>query len=396
MSTTGSEHSAPAGLVVVGGGPAGHSAAAAYREAGGDDRVVIISADTAPPYERPPLSKDYLRGESDEDSLRLESAQFYRDHEIEMRLADPVVGLELDNATVDTLSGERIGYRNCVLATGCDPAQLPVRGADHPQILRLRSVTSARLLRSAAVHAQSALVIGSGFIGCEAAVSLAMRGLAVTVVSTDELPQIGRLGRAAAERIAGWLSWSGVHLQPNAEVAEIRDGRTVVAHDGSTFEADMILSAAGVSPNSSPAEKAGLQVDQGRIVVDARMATSVPGVYAAGDVAIAHNDAAGRPLRVEHWGEALRMGEIAGVNAAGGKDSWSDVPGFWSQIGHHQLKYTAWGDGFDRDVLVEHDGDAFTVWYSRDGKAVGVLTHKSDADYELGRELISKGAPLPL
>jgi NADPH-dependent 2,4-dienoyl-CoA reductase/sulfur reductase-like enzyme len=222
-----------------------------------------------------------------------------------------------------------------------------------------------------------------------------MRGLDVTMLTSEELPQLGRLGGSAAQRIAGWLATAGVHLQANSEVVEIADGRTVLLTDG-RFPADLILAAAGVSPNSGLAEKAGLELDEGRIAVDERMASGFRGVFAAGDVALAHNRAAGRRLRVEHWGEALRMGEIAGANAAGADEAWAEVPGFWSQIGRHQLKYTAWGDGFDHDDLVEHGGGAFTVWYSRAGKAVGVLTHYADDDYERGQELISAGEPAPL
>lgn len=395
MSSSDSEGPGPAGLVVVGGGPAGHSAAEAYREAGGSGRVVIISADDAAPYQRPPLSKDYLRGESEEDALPMESAEFYRDHEIELQLADPVVGLDLDRSLVTTRSGERVGYRSCVLATGCEPVRLPVPGADDPRVLQLRSLTSARVLRGSAVRAESAIVIGSGFIGCEAAVSLSMRGLDVTVTTSEELPQLRRLGRSAAQRLAGWLATAGVHLQANSEVVGIQGGHTVMLTDG-RFTADLILAAPGVSPNSALAGKAGLELDEGRIAVNERMATGVHGVFAAGDVALAHNRTAGRRLRVEHWGEALRMGEIAGANAAGADEVWAEVPGFWSQIGRHQLKYTAWGDGFDRDDLVEHGGGAFTVWYSRGGKAVGVLTHDADDDYERGRELIASGEPAPV
>ena len=154
---------------------------------------------------------------------------------------------------------------------------------------------------------------------------------------------------------------------------------------GASLTAELILTAAGATPESALAQQAGLKLADGRIVVDERMATDWPGVFAAGDVAFAHNAAAGRSLRVEHWGEALRMGEVAGRNAAGGDDSWSDVPGFWSQIGDHTIKYAAWGDGYDSADLVEHAGGGFTVWYARDGKAVGVLTVNADDDYERGR-----------
>jgi NADPH-dependent 2,4-dienoyl-CoA reductase/sulfur reductase-like enzyme len=385
-----------AGLLVVGGGPAGHAAAAGYRAAGGGGRVVVVTSDAVPPYQRPPLSKDFLRGESDEEGLPLESPQFYRDNDIELWLSDAVNRMDLAEGTAGTQSGRVIAYTSCVLATGCRPAQLAVRGADHRRVLRLRFLGQAQLLRAAAQRAGTAIVVGSGFIGCEAAVSLARRGLAVTMVSTGELPQLDRLGRAVAERISGWLADEGVRFHGAADITGIREGRTLDIQAGGSLTADMILTATGVAPESAIARQAGLTLLDSRIVVDERMATDWPGVFAAGDVAFARNATAGRPLRVEHWGEALRMGEIAGINAAGGDDTWSDVPGFWSQIGDHTIKYAAWGDGYDSDDVVDHAHGGFTVWYSRDGKAVGVLTVNADEDYQRGQELIAQGAPPPI
>jgi len=207
----------------------------------------------------------------------------------------------------------------------------------------------------------------------------------------EELPQLGRLGRAAAERVAGWLT--DAEVLGLVEVIDIYDGRIVRTRDGD-FEADAVLTAAGVTPRTELAERVGLAIQDGRIVVDERMATGAPGVFAAGDVALAYNPTAGRRLRVEHWGEALRMGEVAGANAVGVDDRWTQMPGFWSEIGERTLKYAASGDGFDRDDLVDHGAGAFTVWYSRAGRVVGVLTHDADDDYDRGQELIASGATL--
>jgi 3-phenylpropionate/trans-cinnamate dioxygenase ferredoxin reductase subunit len=378
-------------VLVIGGGPAGHSAADAYRRAGGHGRVLIISADDTRPYNRPPLSKDFLRGESEADDLPLESAAFYPENNIELWLGDPVEQFDVAAATAGTRSGRKIGFGHCVLATGCRPAVLPVPGADHRSVLRLRSLTDGRVLRSAVAGNAAVVVIGSGFIGCEAAVSLKMRGLDVTMLSVEQLPQLKRLGHAAAERISGWLSDAGVKLRGGVTVQRIDEGRIVRTDDGD-IEADLILSAAGVIPHSTLAEAAGLAISDDRILVDERMATATPGVFAAGDVALARNGAAGRRLKVEHWGEARRMGEIAGTNAAGGDDSWTDVPGFWSEIGDRTLKYTAWGDGFDHDELIDHPGGGFTVWYWKAGRTVGVLTHRADQDYERGADLIAQAA----
>jgi 3-phenylpropionate/trans-cinnamate dioxygenase ferredoxin reductase subunit len=154
-----------------------------------------------------------------------------------------------------------------------------------------------------------------------------------------------------------------------------------------------VVMAAGVAPRGELAEAAGLELADGAVPVDAAMRTERPGLYAAGDVAFALNACAGRPLRVEHWGDALGQGEVAGRSAAGEDVEWDAVPGFWSTIGDRTLKYAAWGDGFERSRLEQHRDGAFTAWYGRDGKIVGVLAHEADDDYERGRSLIAEGAP---
>ena len=381
-----------AAFVVVGGGPTGHAAVAAFRQAGGAGRVVLFSADDHPPYNRPPLSKDFLRGESDADALPLAPDSWYAEHDVELVLDEAITELDLAHHTVTSSTGRVERFETCLLATGSTPGELDVPGAD--RALPLRFLDQALRLRDAAGHARRAVVIGSGFIGCEGAASLALRGVQVAVVSSEPAPQQARLGEAAAARIGGWLTAAGVDIIGNAKAAEITDD-AVLLDDGRSIPADLVLAAVGVVPQSKLAQQAGLAVSDDRIEVDEQMRTADPRVLAAGDVALARNAGAGRRLAVEHWGEAERMGEVAGTVAAGGTDRWENVPGFWSEIGEHTLKYTAWGDGYDDERLVAHDSGGFTVWYSRDGVAVGVLTSESDDDYERGQELIAGKQPPP-
>jgi 3-phenylpropionate/trans-cinnamate dioxygenase ferredoxin reductase component len=377
-------------LVVVGGGPAALEAVRAYREGGAGGDVVLVSADEYLPYNRPPLSKDFLRGESEEDALPLEDGGFYRHHDIEVRLRTRAQALDTGRRVVTLGDGETLGYRWCILACGASPKPLPVPGAEGSGVRYLRSRHQARELREAASAARSAVVIGSGFIGCEAAASLARRGLAVTLVSMEDGPQVARLGEAASGVLRAWLEDDGVSLRLGVEVEAIERGRVRLAGQTSA-EGDLLLVAGGVEPQVGIAAGAGLAVEAGRVQVDAHMRSSVAGVLAAGDVAFAFNAAAGRHLAVEHWGEALAMGRVAGQTAAGLEASWAEVPGFWSTIGDRTLKYAAWGDGFDDASLVDHGGGAFTVWYSQEGVTVGVLTHDADHDYERGRRLIEQG-----
>lgn len=383
------------GLLVVGGGPAGHSAAVAYREAGGTGPVRLVSGDARPPYERPPLSKGFLRGDVDTDELALESADFYADHDIEVIVSTHVTSLDPIRRSVTTDAGDEWSYDTCVLATGSLPGLLPVEGGDHPDVLRLRMHGQAEELRRRAESAQTAVVVGSGFIGCEAAASLSMRGLVVTLVTNETAPQAARLGPDAARRIAGFLDDLSVRLVTDADITSVVEGHTVTLADGSRHRADLVLTAVGVEPQAQLADHAGLGIDRGRVVVDAKMRTVVPGLFAAGDVACARHRIADRALVVEHWGEALAMGEIAGTNAAGGDAEWTGVPGFWSEIGDEMLKYAAWGDGFDTARFIGHGDSAFTVWYESAGVCVGVLTHDADDDYDRGTTLVEQGSPIP-
>jgi NADPH-dependent 2,4-dienoyl-CoA reductase/sulfur reductase-like enzyme len=260
--------------------------------------------------------------------------------------------------------------------------------------LLLRSLADAHRLRQAAADADSAVVIGAGFIGCEAAASLARRGIAVTLAAPQAVPQEKRLGAEAGERLRGLVTDAGVRYVGTVNVQEIND-HGVRLDDGVTIHTELVMAATGVTPRTDLARAAGLEVRDGRIVVGADMATSAPGIYAAGDVALAHNTAAGRAVAVEHWQDALDQGAVAGASAAGADAKWGAVPGFWTTIGDATVKYHAWGDGYQRSRLLER-GDGFTVWYEKDGAAVGVLTCDADDDYELGGRLIEAGDPVPV
>jgi NADPH-dependent 2,4-dienoyl-CoA reductase/sulfur reductase-like enzyme len=299
---------------------------------------------------------------------------------------------------VDLADGGTLAYAECVVCTGSEPVRPPMDGADLPGVHVIRTLDDSAALAAAIRPGLRVTVIGSGFVGCEAAASLAMRGAAVTVVTPEPAPQAERLGEELGGLIRGWLEEAGAEVRCGAAVSAIRrDGAALevaLEDDGGRLACDRVVLGTGVAPRVALAEAAGLDVEDGAVPVDHAMRSSADGVRCAGDIALAHNPTAGRRLRVEHWGEALAQGEVAGRSAAGEDARWDAVPGFWSTIGLRTLKQRAWGDGWD-EVRVDGDGDGFTAWYGRDGRLVGVLTHERDRDYERGGDLVAAGAPLP-
>ncbi|NHN54849.1 NAD(P)/FAD-dependent oxidoreductase [Calidifontibacter sp. DB0510] len=375
-------------LVVVGSGPAGVAAAAAYRRAGGDGPVLLVSADPDPPYQRPPLTKATLRADAAPTPTPLDEADDLGDTEVE--LATAATGLDPQERTI-RLGDEEVGFDRLVLAPGSVPVELPGVDPD-AEVHYLRRFADLQALDRAVRRSRDAVVIGSGFIGSEAAASLTQRGLSVTMVSAEDAPQRGRLGERAAQLLTDLLTGYGVELRSGVKVQSIEAPRTIHLDDGHTLHPDLILIAAGVRPATDFITEAGLPLHEGRIVVDDHLQTPVEGIFAAGDAARGQHAIAGRPINVEHWGDALAMGEVAGRGAAQADATWREVPGFWSEIGEHQIQYAAWGDGYDRTEVSEGPG-ALTIRYFQDDELVGVFAYNAEQDYQAGREQLAAEEP---
>lgn len=381
-------------IVIVGAGPAGLATARAYRGHGGRGEVVVLGEEQIPPYERPPLTKGFLRGELDASELSIEPEQWFARNDVELRLGVNVSAIDPAAGSVTCERGE-LEADAIVLATGSEPTRPALAGMDDPSVLTMRTRADSERIRERAGRGVRMLVLGTGFIGCEIAASLAMLGANVTLVGEEQLPQATRLGEHVASRIAGWLEELGVILRLGTRIRSVRDGRELELCGGARLQAEHVVLGMGVRPRGGLAERAGLAMSDGAIEVDEQMrARGAAGrVLAVGDVAFAENARAGRRLRVEHWGDALGQGAVAGRVLAGEDARWESVPGFWSTIGRHTLKYAAWGDGYAQARLSEHPGGAFSVAYvDRNGALVSVLSHDRDADYERGRELIGRRA----
>jgi 3-phenylpropionate/trans-cinnamate dioxygenase ferredoxin reductase component len=378
-------------IVIVGGGPAALSTARSYREAGGQATVELICAEPHLPYERPPLTKDFLRGESGPADLPLEDEGWFTAHAVTLRRGRRAVALDREARAVHLEGGQQLAYDACVLATGSVPERPPIDGAQDPGLHTVRTVDDALRLRAAARPGARAVIVGAGFIACEAAASLVRRGLEVVLVAPEELPQAERLGEHAGQLITTLLCEAGVEVRLGAEIERVEPRWRVLLKGGEALPADLVVLGTGVAPRIDLAEQAGLDVDGG-VCVDASMRSSDPAVLAVGDIAAAQHARAGRRLRVEHWGDALAHGDVAGRTLAGEDAEWTTAPGFWTTIGAHTLKHSAWGDGFD-EARVEAEGDAhLVVRYLSDGEEVGVLALGDDDAYEAGRRRLEEGS----
>jgi 3-phenylpropionate/trans-cinnamate dioxygenase ferredoxin reductase subunit len=382
-------------VVIVGAGPAGLATARAYREHGGAGEVTLLGEEPLPPYRRPPLTKEFLRGEIDPQELPIEQLDWFEAQRIALRLGTCAQAIAPERGTVLLAGGEELRADAIVLATGSMPLRPTIPGAEHERVLTLRRLPDARAIAAHARPGERAVVIGTGFIGCELSASLALKGASVTLIGQERLPQLARLGGGAAKRIAVWLIALGVELRMDASVAAIEEGRLVELDDGARIPASLVVLATGVRPRGELAEAAGVETREGAVVVDEAMRSPAAGgrMLAAGDLAFAYNASAGRHLRVEHWGDALGHGAVAGRSIAGVDGGWREVPGFWCSIGARTLKYSAWGDGYDECRFSDEGDGGFAAHYLRDGATVGVLTHQCDGEYERGRELILQGAP---
>lgn len=376
------------GFIAIGSGPAGLSAAETFRGKHPQIPVRILTSDPALPYAKPPLSKDYLCGR--DTKLDLHSAGWFVRHNVDLIRGITVDHIDVDNQEVVTVGGKRYPYWHLVLACGATPVPLTIPGAQ--SALSLRSFADAVILRMAAGNAESAVVIGAGLIGCEAAACLVTRGVPTTMVAAEPVPLQRRFGADVGERVAKMLSDTGVRFLGSTTASAI-DDTTVHLDTGATIDADVVVSAAGVRPDPHLAAQAGLVTEDDRIVVNEHMHTSARNVYAAGDVALAYNITAGRRIRAEHWRDAAQQGLVAGLSAAGYEAVWDKVPGFSCTIGESTLKYRGWGTGYEHSRLVEHR-NGFTVWYEAGGEVVGVLSLNADDDYRHADELVRRHTPM--
>jgi 3-phenylpropionate/trans-cinnamate dioxygenase ferredoxin reductase subunit len=347
-------------FVIVGAGLAGAKAAETLREEAFTGRVVLIGGEPERPYERPPLSKGLLLGTAERDTVYVHDADWYSGNGVELRTGSRVTAVDRPARRVRLAGGDEIGYDKLLLATGATPRALPVPGADLDGVLTLRTLADADRIADTVVDGTRLVVIGAGWIGLEVAAAARARGATVTVVETADLPLQRVLGDRLATVFAELHREHGVVFHFGARTRELcGSGRVshVVLEDGTELPADAVLIAVGVTPNTGLAERAGLRVDNG-ILVDHRLRTDDPDVFAAGDVANADHRLLGDRIRVEHWANALHSGPVAARAMLGRDVSHDRLPYFFTDQYDLGMEYAGWvPPGAAADLVVRGDLD---------------------------------------
>jgi 3-phenylpropionate/trans-cinnamate dioxygenase ferredoxin reductase subunit len=356
--------------VIVGAALAGAKAAEALRAEGFEGRIVLVGDEPELPYERPPLSKDYLRGESERDAARVHPEAFYDDNDIELRTATTVERIETSVREAWLSTGERVAYDRLVLATGAEPRRLPVAGAELDGVHYLRDLADADAIAARLRGGGAAVIVGGGWIGAEVAASARQSGVDVTLVEQAALPLERVLGAELGQVYADLHREHGVELLTGVGVSGFEGaGRVerVTLADGRRLETDLVVAGLGVLPRTELAVQAGLAVDDG-VLVDERLESSEPGIFAIGDVANAFHPFYGRRLRVEHWANALHQPETAARAMLGKPAAYERLPYFFSDQYDVGMEYSGFTSGGE-EVVFRGDPATreFIAFWLRDG-----------------------------
>ena len=363
-------------FVIVGASLAGAKAAQALREEGFDGRITLIGDEPHRPYERPPLSKDYLQGKSEREKVFVHPLGWYAEHDVDLQMGVAVAAIDRDDRQVTLANGRRVAYDKLLLTTGSSPRPLKLPGAELAGVHYLRRIEDCEQIKAAFDRGARVGIIGAGWIGLEAAAAARDAGLDVTVLEQAELPLVRVLGRQIAQVFADLHRAHDVDLRLDQQVAEITGANGAVTGirlaDGSETPADVVLVGVGITPNTGLAVASGLAVDNG-ITVDEHLQTADPDVFAAGDVANAYHRFLGRRIRVEHWANALNQPATAAKSMLGQHASYDRLPYFYTDQYDLGMEYTGYADPDDFDqVVVRGDAAAgeFIAFWLREGRVL--------------------------
>jgi 3-phenylpropionate/trans-cinnamate dioxygenase ferredoxin reductase component len=383
-------------FLLIGGGMASAHCAAQLRRQGADGTILLVTREAEPPYERPPLSKEYLRGESERPDAYVHEPAWYEENEVELMTGTNVLGLDLDARAAKVHRAGEVEFGRALLGTGARVNILhQVEGAQLEGIHYLRAFKNADEISEEAAAAERVVMVGGSYIACEVAASLTAKGKSCACVMREEVPLSLTFGEEVGRYFEGVLRAHGVEIYGGEEVeAFLGDGRVsgVRTRSGREVEGELVVVGTGVHPEVMLAERAGLKVGDG-IVCDARLETSLEGVFAAGDVCSYDSAVHGRRLRVEHWDVALQQGRYAGKAMLGEPEPYREVPYFFSDLADwSSLEYVGPASEWD-EVLFrgDPDSDEFLAWYLKDGKVAAALSVDRSEDLSHARRLLAAG-----
>jgi 3-phenylpropionate/trans-cinnamate dioxygenase ferredoxin reductase component len=383
--------------LLIGGFACGY-AAAELRKRGADGDILLVGREQDPPYERPPLSKEYLRGEAKREDAYVNPASWYEESAIELRTGTNVMSLDAEARTAKLQGGDEVAFEKALLATGANVNLLRVDGSNLDRIHYLRAFGNSDNIRDDAEKAERVVLVGGSYIGCEVAASLKSKGTDCAIVMMEDVA----LSRTFGEEPGRWfhelLESKGIEIHGGETLAAFEGddhATAVVTESGKTIEGDMVVVGAGVKPDVMLGQRAGLEIDEDRggLLCDETLQTSVEGIYAAGDVCSYDSRVHGRQLRVEHWDVAMQQGQHAARSMMGDAKPYEVVPYFFSDLADWAgLEYVGPASEWD-EVVWRGDRDAgeFAVFYLKDGKVAGALTVESSEELAHARTLLAEG-----
>jgi 3-phenylpropionate/trans-cinnamate dioxygenase ferredoxin reductase subunit len=383
--------------LLIGGGLASANCARRLREEGAEGSVLLVGREPDPPYNRPDCSKGYLRGEESREEPLVLPNEWWDEHDIELLTRTSVTGLDLDSRTAKLSTREEIEFGQALIATGANVRRLNVPGCELEQIHYLRTLANADAIREGAADAREVVLIGGSYIGCEVAASLTALDKRCTIVMQERATLQRSFGERAGRFFQGLLEGAGVtvHGEDELERFEGDSGRVgrVITRAGLELAADTVVIGAGVSPDTQLAQRAGLTIgERGGIACSARLQTSAPGVFAAGDVCEYDSVLHGESMRIEHWDVAFNHGRTAALNMLGRDVPHAVVPYFFSVLaGLGELEYVGPASEWDEEIVRgSFDDGSFTNWYLRDGRVVAALTFGRADDLDHARRLLTE------
>jgi 3-phenylpropionate/trans-cinnamate dioxygenase ferredoxin reductase component len=384
-----------ADYLLVGGGLASAHCAAELRKRGAEGPILLVGREPEPPYERPPLSKEYLRAEAAREDAYVNAPGWYEENDVELLTGINAMSLDPERRSVTLQGGDEVNFKQALLATGAMVNILRVEGAENEGIHYLRAFGNSDAIRADAEAAEHVVLIGGSYIGTEVAASLTAKGVKCTIVMMEEVALSRVFGDDAGRWFQEKLEANGVIVRGGEELEAFEgDGRVkaVLTKSGTAIECDAVVVGAGVRPDAMLAQRAGLDVDDG-IVCDSRLQASADGIYAAGDCCSYDSVVHGRRLRVEHWDVAMQQGMHVARNMLGEDRDYDVVPYFFSDLADWaSLEYVGPAVQWDREVWRgDRDSGEFSVWYLKDGKVAGALSVERPEDLAQARRMLADG-----